>query len=91
MFIAGMCGMYTSVEQVLFHFVLAFLASYYVKSTFLLILEMVNWVKVVFKMEAIIFILLVVVMTLSVIFLLPYEIMKMMDNPAAFFAFGQLC
>lgn len=52
---------------------------------------MVNWVKVVFKMEAIIFILLMVVMTLSVIFLLPYEIMKMMDNPAAFFAFGQLC
>jgi hypothetical protein len=35
MFIAGMCGMYTSVEQVLFHFVLAFLASFYVKSTFL--------------------------------------------------------
>lgn len=52
---------------------------------------MVNWVKVACKMEAIIFILLVVVMVLSVAFLLPYEIMKMLDHPAAFFAFGHLC
>lgn len=35
MVIATLCGMYTSIGQVVFHFIWAFLASFYVKSTFL--------------------------------------------------------
>ncbi len=31
MFIAAMCNMYTSVGQILFHFAIAFVASFYVK------------------------------------------------------------
>jgi hypothetical protein len=47
--------------------------------------ELVNWAKVTYKLEGIIFILLVIVMIMSLIFLLPFEIVKMVSNPSAFF------
>ena len=61
------------------------------KVTIFLCLEGVNWVKVQLKMEGIVFLLLVFVMVISVVSLLPFEIMKMIDDPEGFFAFGEFC
>lgn len=47
--------------------------------------------KTTYKMEGIIFILLVILMVMSLVFLLPFEIVKMRKDVGAFFGFGYFC
>jgi len=49
---------------------------------------MVNWVKEKYKMEGLVFLLLFILMLASILFLIPYEINKMIKFPHKFFAFG---
>lgn len=42
-------------------------------------------------MEGIVFLLLVTLMTASLLFLVPYQLYKMINFPTRFFAFGHFC
>lgn len=44
-------------------------------------LELVKWVKDKYKMEGIVFLLLFIMMVASMVFLLPFEVGKMINTP----------
>ena len=90
-FVAALCGYYDSTLVVLANLIWGFIASFYVKSMYDKYVELVNWIKETYHLQGIIFILLVILMLLSLIFLLPYEIVKMISDPSSFFQFGHFC
>ena len=44
-----------------------------------------------YKMDGIVFLLLFIMMIASMVFLLPFEVGKMINTPNLFFAFGHFC
>lgn len=51
----------------------------------------ITTIKDKYQLEGMIFLLLVLVMVMSLVFLLPYSFFKMFDDPEEFFEFGHFC
>lgn len=51
----------------------------------------ITWIKTTYKMDGMLFILLIIVMGFSLIFLLPYSVNKAFVDPDKFYEFGIFC
>jgi len=73
-FLAFLGDMYSNVLSLIFYFVLAFTGSAVVK-------EIVNYIATRFKLETMIFILLLITMVLSLLVLLPFQVSNYYSDP----------
>lgn len=85
MVIALLCHFYDSFIMIVFYFGLSYIASHYVKRKIAPIIEFINHIKAKYHLEGMVFILLIIVMVMSLVFLLPYSFYKMIDDPESFF------
>lgn len=67
-------GSYNSLLQVSFYFVLAFIGSYFVK-------DVVTYISEKYNLKTMIYILLIIVMSTSLLTLLPYEFNRYLNDP----------
>ncbi len=73
---------YNSYLEILFYFVLAFIASYAIKGKFIfVILELINWISEKWHLKSMIFILLIITMVSSLTTLIPFQFFKFIENP----------
>ncbi len=73
---------YNSYLEILFYFVLAFIASYAIKGKFIfIILELINWISEKWHLKSMIFILLIITMVSSLTTLIPFQFFKFIENP----------
>lgn len=81
MVLAFLCQFYDSLLMGIFYFALSYFASFYIKRIFLFMIEVINWIKAKYQLDGMIFLLLIIVMVMSLVFLLPYSFFKMIDQP----------
>ena len=43
--------------------------------------ELINWIKTKYQLDGMVFLLLIIVMVMSLVFLVPYSFFKMIDDP----------
>ena len=91
MFIAILCDFYDSFFEVALFFILAFCASYFIRSIYICNIEKVEWIKEKYKMEGIVYMCLYVLMLAAIVFFVPYELHKIYMDHTKFFAFGVFC
>lgn len=90
-FLAVLSSAYDSFTIQIFYFILAFVGAYLVKGIYIEYIALVNYLTEIYKLNAMIFILLMITMGTSLVALLPYQLSKMLADGESFLKFGYFC